>query len=155
MAAGRRIWFSVVSLEVQRPFDAQGVVRLILSKSPVNAMSIAELVSLADAIEGINEDDRVIVISAIGKGFSAGGDLKEMDQFDGYEGISGQCLESARACTAISRCAVPAIVVVHDYCLGVDIELVGSADIALVNETALFQLTEVDNGTAGGTAQGF
>ena len=94
------------------------------------------------------------MISAIGKGFSADGDLKEMDQFDGYEGISGQCLESARACTAISRCAVPVIVVVHDYCLGVDIELVGSADIALVNETALFQLTEVDNGTAGGAAQG-
>jgi|TARA_B100001094_G_C17856487_1_gene635259 enoyl-CoA hydratase len=150
-----------MSLEVQRPFDAQGVVRLILSNSPVNAMSITDLGSLADAIEGINEDERVIVISAIGKGFSAGGDLKEMDQFDGYEGILGQCLESARACRAISRCAVPVIVVVHDYCLGVDIELAGSADIALVNdavlvnETALFQWTEVDNGTAGGTAKGF
>ncbi len=151
MAAGRRIWFSVVSLNVQRPFDAPGAVRLILSNPPVNA----DLGSLADAIEGISQYDRFIVISAIGKGFSAGGDLKEMDQFDGYEGISGQYLESARACTAISRCAVPAIVVVHDYCLEVDIELVGSADIALVNETALFQLTEVDNGTAGGTAQGF
>ena len=144
-----------MSLEVQRPFDAQGVVRLILSNSPVNALSITDLGSLADAIEGINEDERVIVISAIGKGFSAGGDLKEMDQFDGYEGILGQCLESARACRAISRCAVPVIVVVYDYYLGVDIELVGSADMALANEAALFQWTEVDNGTAGGTAKGF
>ena len=144
-----------MSLEVQRPSDSPGVVRLILSNPPVNATSIEDLCSLADAIEGISQDDRVIVISAIGKGFSAGGDLKEMDQLDGHEGILGQCLESARACTAISRCSVPVIVVVHDYCLGVGIELVGSADIALANEAALFQWTEVDNGTVGGAAQGF
>ena len=144
-----------MSLEVRRPSDSPGVVRLILSNPPVNATSIEDLCSLADAIEGISQDDRVIVISAIGKGFSAGGDLKEMDQLGGHEGILGQCLESARACTAISHCAVPVIVVVHDYCLGVGIELVGSADIALANEAALFQWTEVDNGTVGGAAQGF
>ena len=51
MAAGRRIWFSVVSLNVQRPFDAPGAVRLILSNPPVNA----DLGSLADAIEGISQ----------------------------------------------------------------------------------------------------
>jgi len=144
-----------MSLEVQRPSDSPGVVRLILSNPPVNATSIEDLRSIADTIEGITQDDRVIVISAEGKGFSAGGDLKEMDQLDGHEGILGQCLESARACTAISRCSVPVIVVVHDYCLGVGIELVGSADIAVANEAALFQWTEVDNGTVGGTAQGF
>ena len=103
----------------------------------------------------MTQDDKVIVISAHGKGFSDSGDLKEMDRLDGHEGILGQCLESARACTAISRCSVPVIVVVHDYCLGVGIELVGSADIALANEAALFQWTEVDNGTVGGAAQGF
>ena len=144
-----------MSLEVQRPSDSPGVVRLILSNPPVNATSIEDLRSIADTIEGITQDDRVIVISAEGKGFSAGGDLKEMDQLDGHEGILGQCLESARACTAISRCSVPVIVVVHDYCLGVGIELVGSADIAVANEAALFQWTEVDNGTVGGAAQGF
>ena len=144
-----------MSLEVQRPSDSPGVVRLVLSNPPVNATSIEDLRSIADTIEGITQDDRVIIISAEGKGFSAGGDLKEMDQLDGHEGILGQCLESARACTAISRCSVPVIVVVHDYCLGVGIELVGSADIALANEAALFQWTEVDNGTVGGAAQGF
>jgi enoyl-CoA hydratase len=155
MAAGRRIWFNVVSLEVQHLFEAPGAVRLILSNPHVNATSIADLGSPADAIKGISEDDRVAVLSAIGNGFSAGGDLEEMDQLDGYEGIFGQCLESARACTAISRCDVPVIVVVHDYCLGVDIELVGSADIAVANEAALFQWTEIDNGTVGGAAQDF
>ena len=144
-----------MSLEVQRPSDSPGVVRLVLSNPPVNATSIEDLRSIADTIGGITQDDRVIIISAEGKGFSAGGDLKEMDQLDGHEGILGQCLESARACTAISRCSVPVIVVVHDYCLGVGIELVGSADIALANEAALFQWTEVDNGTVGGAAQGF
>ena len=144
-----------MTLEVQRPSDSPGVVRLILSNPPANATSIEDLRSISDTLESLTEGDKVIVISSQGKGFSAGGDLKEMEGLDGHEGILGQCLESARACTAISRCPVPVIVVVHDYCLGVGIELVGSADIALANEAALFQWTEIDNGTIGGAAQGF
>jgi len=155
MRVGQQLRSSAVTLEVQRPSDSPGVVRLVLSNPPANATSIEDLRSLADTIESVTQEDRVIVISASGKGFSAGGDLKEMDRLDGHEGILGQCLESARACTAISRCSVPVIVVVHDYCLGVGIELVGSADIALANEAAVFQWTEVDNGTVGGAAQGF
>ena len=144
-----------MTLEVQRPSDSPGVLRLILSNPPANATSIEDLRSIADTLENLSPDDHVVVVSARGKGFSAGGDLKEMGRLEGHEGILQQCLESARACTAISRCPIPVIVVVHDYCLGVGIELVGSADIALANEDALFQWTEIDNGTVGGAAQGF
>ena len=146
---------SDVTLEVERSDDAPGVVHLTLDNPPVNATSIDDLRSIADVLTSLLDNDRVIVISARGKGFSAGGDLKEMDQLPGHEGILQQCLESARACTAISQCPIPVIVSVHDYCLGVGIEIVGSADIAIANEEALFQWTEIDNGTVGGAAQGF
>ena len=146
---------SAVTLEVERSDDAPGVVRLTLDNPPVNATSIDDLRSIADVLTSLSESDKVVVISARGKGFSAGGDLKEMDQLPGHEGILQQCLESARACTAISQCPIPVIVAIHDYCLGVGIEVVGSADIAIANEEALFQWTEIDNGTIGGAAQGF
>ena len=89
-----------MTLEVQRPSDSPGVVRLVLSNPPANATSIEDLCSIADTIEDVTQDDRVIVISAHGKGFSAGGDVKEMDRLDGPEGILGPCLASARACPA-------------------------------------------------------
>lgn len=144
-----------MTLEVERSSDHPGVLHLNFSNPPVNATSIADLRSLAEELDSVSEDDRVVVISASGSGFSAGGDLKEMAEMESHEGILQQCLESARACAAISKCPVPVIVSVHDYCLGVGIEIVGSADIAIANETALFQWTEVDNGTVGGAAQGF
>jgi enoyl-CoA hydratase len=78
-----------------------------------------------------------------------------MESLPGHEGIVGQCVESARACTAISRCPVPVIVAVHDYCLGVGLELVGCADMSVAADDAVFQWTEIDNGTVGGAAQGF
>ncbi len=146
---------NAVTLEVERSHNAPGVVRMTLDNPPVNATSIDDLRSIADVLTSLLDSDRVVVISARGKGFSAGGDLKEMDQLPGHDGILQQCLESARACTAISQCPIPVIIAVHDYCLGVGIEIVGSADIAIANEEAVFQWTEIDNGTVGGAAQGF
>jgi enoyl-CoA hydratase len=128
---------------------------MVLSNPPVNATTIVDLGLMADHLSSLGEDDRVVVISAQGRGFSGGGDLKEMERLPGHEGILGQCVESARACTAISRCPVPVIVAVHDYCLGVGIEIMGSADISLAADDAVFQWTEIDNGTVGGAAQGY
>lgn len=131
------------------------MVRVVIANPPVNATTIADLTSLADHLSSLGDDDRVVLISAHGRGFSAGGDLKEMEQLPGHEGILGQCVESARACTAISHCPVPVIIGVHDYCLGVGLELVGSADISIAADDAVFQWTEIDNGTVGGAAQGY
>jgi enoyl-CoA hydratase len=39
--------------------------------------------------------------------------------------------------------------------LGVGLELVGSADISVAADDAVFQWTEIDNGTVGGAAQGY
>ncbi len=131
------------------------MVAIRLANPPVNATSIVDLAALTEMLASLSSDDRVVVISAEGRGFSAGGDLKEMEGLPGHEGIVGQCVESARACVAISQCPVPVVVAVHDYCLGVGLELVGSADISIAADNAVFQWTEVDNGTVGGAAQGY
>jgi len=144
-----------VTITIERPVDSPGVVTVTIANPPVNATSIVDLSLLADHLSSLGSDDRVVLITAHGRGFSAGGDLKEMEHLPGHEGILGQCIESARACTAISRCPVPVIIAVHDYCLGVGLELVGSADISIAAEDAVFQWTEIDNGTVGGAAQGY
>lgn len=151
----QRYSIAVVTVTIERPTDSPGVVTITITNPPVNATSIVDLASLAEHLTSLGSEDRVVLISALGRGFSAGGDLKEMDRLPGHEGIVGQCVESARACTAISRCPVPVIVAVHDYCLGVGLELVGSADISVAADNAVFQWTEIDNGTVGGAAQGY
>ncbi len=144
-----------MSVTIERPADLPGVIRVVLSNPPVNATTIADLAAIADLFSDLDDDDRVVVISAKGRGFSAGGDLREMEGLPGHDGIIGQCLESARACTAIATSPVPVIAAVHGHCLGVGLELVGSADISIATDDAVFQWTEIDNGTVGGAAQGF
>lgn len=144
-----------MTVTLERPADSPGVVAIRLANPPVNATSIVDLTTMTELLASLQSDDRVVVISADGRGFSAGGDLKEMQGLPGHEGIVGQCVESARACVAISQCPVPVIVAVHDYCLGVGLELVGSADISIAADDAVFQWTEIDNGTVGGAAQGY
>ena len=42
---------------------------------------------------------------------------------------------------------------VQGYCIGLGIEIVGSADISIADEEARFVFREIDNGTVGGAAQ--
>ena len=73
-----------MTLEVQRPSDSPGVLRLILSNPPANATSIEDLRSIADTLENLSPDDHVVVVSARGKGFSAGGDSGSLIVSDGF-----------------------------------------------------------------------
>ncbi|MFT7598766.1 MAG: enoyl-CoA hydratase [Acidimicrobiales bacterium] len=144
-----------VTVTIERPANSPGVVAITIANPPVNATSIVDLTSLAEHLSSLTSEDHVVLILAHGRGFSAGGDLKEMESLPGHEGIIGQCVESAKACVAISQCPVPVVIAVHDYCLGVGLELVGSADISVAADDAVFQWTEIDNGTVGGAAQGY
>jgi len=92
---------------------------------------------------------RVVILTATGKGFCAGVDIKEMQKLPGNEGIIGandSCWELFRA---VYECAVPVIVAVNDFCLGTGIGICGNADLIVAAETATFGLPEVDNGALG------
>ena len=56
-------------------------------------------------------------------------------------------------CSAIARSKVPVIVAVQGYCIGLGIEIVGSADVSVASKDAEFIFREIDNGTVGGAAQ--
>lgn len=129
-----------------------GIAELVIEKRPVNALDSREWFELAEGIEalGRNPDVRVIVIRAEGRGFCAGVDIKELDQFP--ERIVAVNAGNYATFKAVHRCDVPVIVAVHGYVLGGGIGITGAADIVVASECASFALPEVDRGAMGGGA---
>ncbi len=61
-----------------------GIVRLVLNRGPVNALSAPFLMTLADMLDDMARDDsvRALVIASAFRVFSAGLDLKQAEGFD-------------------------------------------------------------------------
>ncbi len=138
-------------MAITEEIDSGGVALLTMEHPPVNALTIHDAFHLADLLDGYrrNGDVRVVILTAVGRGFCAGVDIKEMQALDANEGI----LEANRSCfelfRAVYECAVPVIAAVNDFCLGTGIGIAGNADIILAAEKAVFGLPEVDNGALG------
>ncbi len=138
-------------MAITEEIDDAGVALLTMEHPPVNALTIGDAYQLADTLDGYrrNADVRVVILTANGRGFCAGVDIKEMQALDGHEGI----LEANRSCfelfRAVYECAVPVISAVNDFCLGTGIGIVGNSDIILAADKAVFGLPEVDNGALG------
>ena len=129
-----------------------GVAHLVLNKPPVNAFNSVEWAGIADEIRSLGQQSavRVIVVSAEGKGFCAGVDIKELGaepakivpvnkgNFDTFE--------------AIHRNPKPVILAIHGFVLGGGIGMAGAADILVASECATFGVPEVDRGAMGGGA---
>ena len=138
-------------MALHETISADGVAEIVMDNPPVNALNIADTYGLADLLDGYKRraDVRVVVLTATGRGFCAGVDIKEMQALPEHEGILGvndACFEAFRA---VYECAVPVIVAVNDYCLGTGVGLAGNADSVLAAEQATFGLPEVDNGALG------
>lgn len=134
-------------------FGADGILELVVDRPPVNAFSIGLLHDLAARIEAVRgqPDVKVVVLRADGRGFCGGGDVKEVEELEGFQGILGQSSGSLGLSMAILNCAVPVICGVHAYCVGVGVLIAGSSDILVASRGTRFVLAEIDNGaTAGG-----
>lgn len=131
-----------------------GVLTLMIDRPPVNAFSIGLLAELKAILDGIaaRPDVRVVLLRAEGRGFCAGGDVKEVEALPGFEGILGQTAGSTGS-IAVARCAVPVICAVHGYCIGVGVLIAGLADILVAAEATRFVLAEIDNGATAGAVQ--
>lgn len=129
-----------------------GIAHLILNKPPVNAFNSAEWAGIAAEIKSLGEQDavRVIVISAEGKGFCAGVDIKEL----GAEPAKIVPVNKGNYDTfeAIHRNPKPVILAIHGFVLGGGIGMAGAADIIVASECATFGVPEVDRGAMGGGA---
>lgn len=129
-----------------------GVAHIVLNKPPVNAFNSDEWAQLAAELRALGQQDatRVILISAEGKGFCAGVDIKELGadpakivpvnkgNYDTFE--------------AIHRNPKPVVMAIHGFVLGGGIGMAGAADILVASECATFGVPEVDRGAMGGGA---
>ena len=129
-----------------------GIAHVVLDKPPVNAFNSADWANIAATINGLGTepDVRAIVISAEGRGFCAGVDVKELGEdpslivpvnkgnYDTFE--------------AIHRNPKPVIVALHGFVLGGGIGIAGAADIIVASDCTRFGVPEVDRGAMGGGA---
>ena len=133
--------------------DEAGIAVVTMANPPVNAITVGDTWAIRDAFAELSADDRVraVILTATGKGFNAGIDIKEM-QASG-EGGFAFLLSSGEACARafdqIYRTPVPVIAAVNDFCMGLGVGLVGSCDIIVATSKARFGLPEVDNGALG------
>ena len=128
-----------------------GVAEVVMQHPPVNAITVADTWKIRDTFAELSRDEslRAVILTAEGKGFNAGIDIKEMQSTPGFEHLLGSgdaCFETFRQ---IYETPVPVIAAVNDFCMGLGVGLVGSCDIILASTKARFGLPELDNGALG------
>lgn len=138
-------------MTIHETLNDDGVVELVMDNPKVNALPIADTLRIAAVLDGVRHRPEVkaVILTAAGRGFCAGVDIKEMQAMPGNEGILGVNQACFDAFRAVYECAVPVICAVNDFCLGTGIGLAGSADIVVAAEGVKFGLPEIDNGALG------
>ena len=129
-----------------------GVGHLVFNKPPVNAFDSSEWAAIAAEIRALGQrnDVHVLVISAEGRGFCAGVDIRELGAHP--ERIVPVNKGNYDTFEAIHRNPRPVIVALHGFVLGGGIGIAGAADIIVASECASFGVPEVDRGAMGGGA---
>ena len=129
--------------------DLDGVATLTLNRPKArNALSMALMAALHEAIEEIAEDRsvRVVVVTGAGSGFCAGHDLKEMranPDRTTYEKLFRQC---SRLMLAMTRVPKPVIARVHGIATAAGCQLVATCDLAVAADDARFATPGVNIG---------
>ncbi len=126
--------------------DDRGILRLTLdTPERRNALSVAMLESLGEAIERAGADPavRVVVIAANGPAFSAGHDLKEITAARasadrGRAFFSELMTLCSKVMQAIVNCPRPVIAEVSGIATAAGCQLVASCDLALAADDARF-----------------
>ena len=123
----------------------KGVLRLTLANPPANALSLAAMAALTAELERARTDKavRVIVLSAAGKVFCAGHDLKEMtarhaDADHGKAFFAETFAACATLMQAIVRHPLPVIAEVDGLATAAGLQLVASCDLAIASHEATF-----------------
>lgn len=129
--------------------DARGVVRLQLNRPQAfNALSSDMMVELQAAIDKIaqNPQARVVVLSAAGKAFCAGHDLREMraqPSLEYYQALFKQC---SRMMMSLQNLPVPVIAQVQGTATAAGCQLVAMCDLAVASRESRFAVSGVNLG---------
>ena len=138
-------------MTVTRVVDDAGIAVVTMNNPPVNAITVADTWAIRDEFEAIAKDPDVlaVILTAEGKGFNAGIDIKEMQSAEGFDHLLGSGAACYAAFDQIYNTPVAVIAAVNDFCMGLGVGLVGSCDILVASTKARFGLPEVDNGALG------
>ena len=119
----------------------------------LNALNMALMEELVDALEGLDKDDQVrcIILTGNEAAFAAGADIKEMAQATAVDML---LRDQFARWDRIRKIKKPLIAAVSGFALGGGCELAMACDIILASETARFGQPEISIGVmpgAGGT----
>ena len=124
---------------------AEPILRITLSNPPANALSIATMEALGDALDAAAKDDaiRIVVLSSTGKVFSAGHDLKEMtahrEDADGGRAFFEKTMRmAADIMLKIAALPQPVVAEIDGLATAAGCQLVASCDLAICTDTSTF-----------------
>jgi enoyl-CoA hydratase len=128
-----------------------GIAVVTVDFPPVNALPVQGWYDLARAVRTAGADPgvRCVVLTAEGRGFNAGVDLKEIQRTPGHEALVGANRGCYEAFAALYDCEVPVVAAVQGFCLGGGVGLAGNADAIVASDDATFGLPELDRGALG------
>lgn len=129
--------------------DARGVHQICLNQPDAfNVLSSEAMRQLQVALDVIAQDEqaRVVVISAKGRAFCAGHDLRELrasPSLDYYKTLFNQC---SRMMMSVQRLPVPVIAVIDGIATAAGCQLVAMCDLAVASQTSKFAVSGVNLG---------
>lgn len=128
-------------LTVDEPVES--VLRFVVERPPVNALSRALVAELSQAAELPAErtDLRAVVIAARGKAFCAGADLVERRGMSGEE-VAEAVADIGRMVRKVEQIPVPTIAAISGAALGGGLELALGCDLRIAAESAKLGLPE-------------
>jgi len=126
-----------------------------LDRPPVNALSRTLREKFVETIETLNDrqDVRAIVLTATGRIFCAGADIKEKQALGsgpGDHARAGRLTRDGFFCLLESR--KPVIAAVRGAALGAGFVLAACCDMIFASEDAAFAMPEIDVGQGGGAS---
>ena len=129
------------------------IATVTIDRPPVNAQNRElrrELIETFDSL-GDRDDVRVVILTAAGKYFSAGADLKERQSFEGSEGeYTAHNRLTREFFYSVRDCAKPVIAAVNGPAFGAGFALMLACDIMYATEDSYFVMPEINVGLAGG-----
>ncbi|HYX90259.1 MAG TPA: enoyl-CoA hydratase [Myxococcaceae bacterium] len=129
--------------------DQEGIATLTLNRPAArNALSLALMSAIQDALDQIARDARVKVVILAGNGpaFCAGHDLREMRAHPGREAYQALFAQCSRMMMAITRLPKPVIAKVHGVATAAGCQLVATCDLAIAARPARFATPGVNIG---------
>jgi enoyl-CoA hydratase/carnithine racemase len=130
-----------------------GVLRLTLDNPPANALSVEVMAELQARLDAARDEDtvRVVIISAAGKLFSGGHDLKQMtahraDPDQGRAYFEQTFATCSWLMQSIADLPKPVIAEVDGIATAAGCQLVASCDLAVASDRSRFGVNGIDVG---------